>query len=164
MHLQLMVRGILPQVKLWESMMQNHFFKWRRTNKKTGKKQEILVQGGLRQSVLGTYEFIFPKEALAEVLSILGLTKENNIGVETTFTHRTRLAVLRKILGVKKIPKSIFKKAMEIPYSVIINNRERGLSGMKVPGVSVHLIGFKEDKIIEMYDPELKATFYQEGL
>jgi len=51
MHLQLIVRGLTFQVKLWEAMMQNHHFKWRRINLKTNKEEIVLVQGGLRQSV-----------------------------------------------------------------------------------------------------------------
>lgn len=156
MHLQLYIRGVCPQVELWKSMMQNNFFKWRRTNIKTGKEQIILVQGGLRPSVLGTYEFIFPREALPEVLGILGCTEYS--------IKKIKLAFLRRIIGLKKIPKSVFQKAKECPTSVIINNSERGLSSIIVPGIWVHIIGIKEDKQIEMYDPQFKATFLQEAL
>ncbi len=166
MHLQLYVRGLCPQVELWKSMMQNHFFKWRRTNIKTGKEEITLVQGGLRNSVLGTYEFTFPEESLPDVLSLIGSTSKEKIGigVQNSFMNRTRLATLRKLCNVKKIPKSAFEKAKKLKSSVYFNDSERGFSDVIIPGTSVHPIGIKKDKQITMYDPQFKATFEQEAL
>jgi hypothetical protein len=164
MHFQFYVRGIFPQVELWKSMAQGCFFKWRRTDLETGKEDIVLVQGALRPSVLGTYEYIFPKESLSTVLCIMGLDSPERIGVQDSFMSRARLAALRKILGVKKIPKENFREAAEMPESIIIGNSERGLSHLKVPGVAIHPIGIKEDRRIEMYDPVDKKTYDQEAL
>lgn len=164
MHLQLIVRGIISQVRLWESMMQNHFFKWRRINTKTGKEEITLVQGGLRPSVLGTYEFVFPEESLPEVLNILGLKSQQDTGTSRIFKYKVKLAVLRKICGVKIIPKEAFEKAKNIPDSIYFDEYERGLSSTKIPGVAIHPIGIKEDTRIIMFDPALNKEFEQEGL
>lgn len=169
MHLQLYARGIINQVRLWESVMQNHYFKWRRINLKTNKEEVVLVQGGLRPSVLGTYEYIFPEEALPDVLNILQITDRQNLGKgidpnKLNLMHKSRLAVLRKICGVKKIPESAFKKARELPKSIYFKDQERGLSHSWIPGVAVHLIGFKKDRRGKMYDPVEKQEFDQEML
>lgn len=164
MHLQIIVRGVINQVRLWESIMQGHYFKWRRINLKTKKEEIVLVQGGLRPSVLGTYEYIFPKEALPDVLNILGLTDKNRISAKPSFKNKARLAFLRKICGVKKIPESAFKKAKELPDSIYFEDSERGLSHTRIPSISIHPIGIKEDDTINMYDPEKKKEFEQEGL
>ena len=140
-------------------MAQGLFFKWRRTNLKTGEEETILVQAGLRPSILGSWEFIFPETALAEVLCIMG-RGDGGIGCEVTMTRKFQLAGLRKILGVKKIPKSIYKKAQELPESIVITDSERGLSHLKVPGVSVHLIGIKKDIYRDFPD----LGYYQEAL
>ena len=165
MHLQIIVRGVISQVQLWESMMQNHHFKWRRINLKTKKEEIVLVQGGLRPSVLGTYEFVFPEESLPTVLSMMGITEGGmGFGIERTLMNKAKLATLRKICGVKKIPKSAFEKAKKIESSVYFKDGERGLSHMKVHGVSIHPIGIKEDKRIKMYDPVDKKEYWQEAL
>ncbi len=164
MHLQIIVRGILPQVRLWESMMQNHHFKWKRINIKTKKEEIVLVQGGLRTSVLGTYEFIFPEESLPEVLSFLGFTDKSKIEAIPSFMNKTKLAVLRKLCGVKKIPKSAFEEAKKIQPTIYFKDYERGLSTITVPGVSVHPIGIREDGRRELFDPAQNKTFEQEML
>lgn len=163
MHLVFYIRGIYNQVELWKTLAQGQFYKWIRTDLKTGKDVEILFQGALRPSVLGTWEFIFPENALAEVLSTM-VPLGNTLGVEKTFIAEARLAVLRKILGVKKIPKKIMDEAKEIPESLTIEGSQRGLSHMKIPGVAVHLIGFKKDKYGQMNDPKTGKKYYQELL
>lgn len=144
MHLQIYVRGIYPQVELWKSMAQGLFFKWRRINLETGKEEIILVQGALRPSILGSFEFIFPEEALPEVLCIMGLADEN-IGCKKSKKRKLQLMVLRKLFDVKKIPKSIYEKARNLPESIVLSDSERGLSHIKVPGVAIHLIGIRKD-------------------
>ncbi len=159
MHLQIYVRGIYSQVELWKSMAQGVFFKWRRTNLKTGKEEIILVQGALRPSVLGTYEYVFPETALPEVLCIMGLA-EGSIGCKKTMKKKIQLAGLRKMLGVKKIPKSIYEEAKKLPESIVLKDSERGLSSLKVPGVAIHLIGIKKDDYREFTE----FGYYQEAL
>ncbi len=137
MHLYFFVRGVKHQFDLWVALMQNHHWRWIRTNLKTKKDEVILVQGALRPSVMGTYEYIFPEECLAEVLAILNLDWDR--------PNSIKLAALRTMLGCKKIPKKIMEEAKKINPSVVIDGTMRGLSHCKVPGVAVHIIGTKAD-------------------
>jgi len=165
MHLQFYLRGLPEQVNLWRCLAQGQFFKWRRINKEIMKEEVVLVQGGLRESVLGTWEWIFPKEALAEVLSIMGIKDSKNMSVsDRKFSLGLKMGVLRRMIGLKKIPKKAFKEAATIEPSVTLNGRERGLSGLTGAKVSVHLIGIKHDKVGDMYDQVNKKTFIQELL
>ena len=163
MHLVLYVRGLYPQVKLWESMAQGLHWKWRRVNKETGEEKIILVQGGLRPSMMGSYEYIFPKEALPEVLKVFGIGKGQPIS-KGKVKGNFKVGVLRKILGVKKIPASVFEEAETYSESIVIEGTERGLSHVIIPGVAVHAIGIKEDVFGEMFNPIDKTTHIQEML
>jgi len=149
MHLYLFVRGKFEQVELWKAHAQTSYWKFRRINNKTKKTEEILVQGALRPSVLGAYEFVFPKEALAEVCSFFGIKSNKQYGfgrLGLTLRH----AALRKIFGCKKIPKKILKEAGEIPPTFSTEEFERGCANCIIPGIGVHVIGIKDDKIGEM--------------
>ncbi len=146
MHVVFYIRGKLSCVEWFKIMAQSMFFKWQRTNIKTGKIEEILVQGALRPSVLGTWEYIIPEECLAEFLAMMGLTDEKMIGVAPSVKAKARLAVLRTMLGLTKIPKKIFEEAAKIPPSISLKDSWRGLSHLIVPGVSIHLIGIKKDR------------------
>ena len=117
--------------------------------KETGEEKIILIAGALRPSVLGTWEYIFPKEALADVLSMFGLADD---GAKKTKIDKLRLATLRKLCGVKKVPEKLLKKSREIPQSIILNDSERGLSHLILSGVTCHLIGYKEDRVDEFVD------------
>ena len=151
MHLYLFARGKFEQVELWKSHAQSAYWKFRRTNNKTGKEEIIIVQGALRQSVLGAYEYVFPKEALAEVCSFFGIKRNESYGFGK-FGLNTRHFTLRKIFGCKKIPKDILKKADEIPATFTTKEFERGGSNCIIPGVAVHVIGIKKDKTGEIGD------------
>lgn len=158
MHLYLFARGKFEQVEVWKSMVQAAFWKWRRINQKTGEEEISLVQGALRQSVLGAYEYVFPNEALPEVCNFLGITKNNSYGfggLGLTARH----SVLRKMFGARKIPASVFKKAAKIPTSFTTQEFERGCNDCKIPGVAIHLIGIKNDKFSVIRD-----AFWQEML
>jgi len=157
MHLYLFVRGKFEQVEMWKSHAQSTYWKWRRINNKTGKQETTLVQGALRPSVLGAYEYVFPKEALAEVCSFFGIKYNTSYGFGKFGLH-TRHFALRKIFGCKKIPKDILKKSKEIPVSFTTEEFERGGSNCIIPGVATHIIGIKEDTTIIMGD------YTQEGL
>jgi len=152
MHLFLYVRGLPQWVGMWEAFAQSQFFKWRRIDTRTGAEQVSVVQGALRKSVLGTYEYVFPREALSTVLAIMGITNKDALGVVPTLKNKINLAVLRKMIGLRKVPNSVFEEAKKIITSVSINGQERGLSDFSQISVSTHLIGFKEDKIGEMKD------------
>lgn len=151
MHLYLYVRGKFEQVELWKVHAQTTYWKFRRINKKKKEEEIILVQGALRPSVLGTYEFIFPKEALAEVCSFFGIKNNTQygfgkIGIET------RHFGMRKIFGARKIPKKILEEAEQIPNSFSTEEFERASGNAIIPGVAIHVIGIKDDKIGQMGD------------
>jgi len=124
-------------------MAQGLFWKWKRINLETKKEEIILVQGALRPSVMGAWEYVFPEECLADVIAVMGLA--NSIGAIPTFMNKARLAILRKTFGAEKIPKEIFEEAAKIPPSIVLNDSYRGLSTLLVPGVCIHPIGIKRE-------------------
>ena len=146
------VRGKYEQVRLWEAHAQTSYWKLRRINLKTKKEELMLVQGALRNSVLGAYEFIFPKEALAEVCAFFGIcTNPNREWCFGKVGFYARNLTLRKIFGCKKIPTEILKKAKELPPSFYTAEFERGSSCCVIPGVAIHPIGIREDMIGELH-------------
>jgi hypothetical protein len=144
MHLYFFIRGKFEQVEQWKAHAQAAYWKFRRINLKTKKEETILVQGALRPSVLGAYEYIFPEEALAEVCSFFGIKKNEQYGFSKIGLN-TRHFALRKIFGCKKIPEKILKKAQEIPPTFSTAEFERGVSNCVIPGVALHVIGIKKD-------------------
>lgn len=146
MHLYLFVRGKFEQVEHWKSHAQSAYWKWRRINQKTGKEETILVQGALRPSVLGAYEYVFPKEALAEVCAFFGISEKSNYGFGKLGLE-TRHFALRKIFGAKKIPNKIIDKAKTIPVTYTTEEFERGSGHCIIPGIGLHVIGIKEDDV-----------------
>jgi len=144
MHLYFYVRGKFEQVEQWKALAQGAFWKFRRINELTKKEEIILVQGALRPSVLGAYEYVFPKEALAEVCSFFGITKNEVYGFNKIGLHSRHFA-MRKIFGAKKIPKKILDRAKEIPPTFSTAEFERGAANCCIPGVALHPIGIKED-------------------
>lgn len=149
MHLYLYVRGKFEQVELWKAHAQTSYWKLRRINNETGEEEIILVQGALRPSVLGAFEFVFPKEALAEVCSFFGITENTSCGFGRMGLE-TRHFAMRKIFGCKKIPKKILKEATTIPPTFSTEEFERGASNCIIPGVAWHIIGIKDDVMGEM--------------
>lgn len=150
MHLYLFLRGKFEQVELWKAHAQASYWKLRRINNETGKEEIILVQGALRPSVFGAYEFIFPKESLAEVCSFFGIFDNDRESCFSKLGVSMRYLALRKIFNCKKIPKNILKKAKEIPPTFSTEEFERGCSNCIIPGVALHAIGIKEDKEISL--------------
>ena len=149
MHLYLYARGKFEQVEMWKAHAQAAYWKLRRINNKTKKEETILVQGALRPSVLGAFEYIFPKEALAEVCSFFGIINNTSYGfgrIGLSLRH----AALRKIFGCKKITKKILKKAKKIPPTFTTAEFERGGANCKIKGVGIHTIGIKKDKVGEV--------------
>jgi hypothetical protein len=157
MHLYFYARGKFSQVEEWKALAQGAFWKWRRIEKETGKETTILIQGALRPSVLGAYEYIFPKEALAEVLSFFGITKNELYGFKGLSLYG-RHYVLRTIFGCKRISKKILEEAKKIPPTFTTEEFERGGSNCVVPGVAIHVIGIKKDEIREI------GNYIQEAL
>ena len=161
MHLVFYLRGLPQHVSLWKAMAQNQFFKWRRINLKTKKEEIILIQGGLRDSVMGTMEFTFPEEALPTVLCIMGL-KEGNLQVEKSIMSKARVMVLRRILGLRKIPKKAFKEAEKLDASIMFDDLERGLSNFSAARVAIHVLGIKKDKRGDMINEASGYAYNQE--
>ena len=161
MHLFFFIRGISQQVALYKALAQGFFFKWKRTNLTNNQEEYSLVQGALRESVFGAYEYIFPEEALPDVLASFGITEENY-----SFKDNARLSFIRKIFGAYAIPKKALKEAKKIPTSIMLNDSFRGLSALTgIPGVTLHPIGLKKDRYGEMVDPGRdNLKFYQELL
>lgn len=151
MHLYFYVRGKFEQLELWKAHAQTSYWKFRRINNKTGKEETIIVQGSLRPSILGAYEFVFPKEALAEVCSFFGISQNLSYGFGTIGLHTRHLA-MRKIFGCKKIPQKIFKEAAKIPPTFTTEEFERGGANCLIPGIAMHVIGIKEDVMGVMGD------------
>ena len=151
MHLYIFVRGKFEQVELWKAHAQCAYWKLRRTHNKTGKKDIKLVQGALRPSIFGAYEYIFPKESLAEVCSFFGIAGNTQYGFGKLGLN-TRHFALRRIFGCKKIPEKILKEAEIIPITFSTEEFERGCSNCKIPGVAIHVIGIKEDVVRSIGD------------
>ena len=159
MHVQILIRGIYSQCELWKSMAQAQFFKWRREDT-----PDILVQMALRPSVFGTYELVIPKESLPTLLSMLGVTSSKDIGCPLTTKNKLNMAAMRRMCGVSKIPEKIWKEAREIPPSMTLKDSERGMSSMRIPGVSVHVLGIKKDEMGEFTDEKTGIVYKQEML
>jgi len=138
------MRGINNQIEILKTMMQGYYWKWKRINLDTNQEEIILVQGALRPSVLGAWEYIFPEECLAEVLCVFGI-KGGQYKAGREKIEALQLAFLRKIFGAEKIKKEIYEEAAKIPQSIIINGTWRGLSHCIIPGTAVHCIGIKKD-------------------
>jgi len=164
MHLVFFIRGIIPQVEILKTLMQCIFWKWKRLNLDTGRYEEILVQGALRPSILGSWEYIFPEECLSEVLCVLGITggqyKKGRGKIE-----KLQLGVLRKILGCEKIDNKYFEEASKIPQTIMINNSNRGLTHCIIQGTALHCVGIKRDIRYDFdFSKEGMGRYNQEGL
>lgn len=153
MHLFFYIRGINNWVETWKAMAQGLFWKWERTNLLTGKQEQHALQGALRPSILGAWEYIFPEEALPDVLAIFGITKGMTGGMTYdkklgSYPNKFKLAAVRKLFSAKKIPKEAFEKAAKIDKSIVFPKSYRALSHLGpeiIPGIALHPIGIKAD-------------------
>jgi len=136
MHLYFFLRGIYNRVEMFKTYAQCQYWQWKRINLKTKKEQVDLVQGALRPTIWGAYEYIFPEECLSEVLSVFGIT-------EDLITAQTKL--LRMFFPCKPIPKTNIEEAKKIASTIKITGYTRGLGDCKVAGVHVIPIGIKKD-------------------
>jgi hypothetical protein len=163
-HIYFFLRGINQQVELTKIYLQSIFWKWRRINLKTKKETHHLVQGALRPSVLGAWEYVLPAEAIPEFCSIMKIENNLSYGFNKIGLNLRHFA-LRKIFGSKRIPKKIFEEAKKIPRTLILKNSERGLSPHLIQGVAFHLIGIKKDKFANFKHPiEAPDGYFQEML
>ena len=97
------------------------------------------------------FEYVFPKEALAEVCSFFGIKKNESYGFNKIGLHSRHFA-MRKIFGCKKIPNKIIKEAEKIPPTFSTEEFERGASNCVIPGLGLHVIGIKDDAVGVMGD------------
>lgn len=118
--------------------------------------EEILVQGALRTSILGAYEYVFPEECLSEVLAVFGITDYENY--ENSFKRKAEMWFLRKAFDCEDIPQENVEEAKSIPTTIILNDRMRGLTNSIMNGIVIHPIGIKKDRFQEAWG------YYQEML
>lgn len=159
MHVYFYARGIIPQVKIFESLAQGVFWQWTRKNIKTNQEETILVQGALRPSILGAWEYVLPEDCLAEFLAMLGIT-DQWASTPPNFINGMKMIVSRKLFGAEKVPEEIFEQTKKINTSVMVNGTKRGLSSLQVQSVSFHLIGIKKDR----FDVLPGTDYFQEFL
>ena len=133
-----MIRGIKNQCDLFKMFLQTQMFPWKRTNLKTKKEEITLVAGALRECPLGIYEYVFPKECLNEVMTMLDLKHCDilNLGKLRGWTLRMALGK-----GVKPIP----------DYEEVPNN------WIKVGEVILHTRRYVEKKCVAIYPIGYKA-------
>lgn len=109
------------------------------------------VAGSLRPMQL--FEYVFPDEALPEVLGMMDMQGKFPLRPEVE-----KLSwFLRKGTGFKPIPKEVLEKIKDIP--------QHDLTEKRVPmhGMAVYPIGIKEDLKHDYVFPNGEA-YYQEGL
>ena len=134
-------------------MAQGLFWKWERTNLLTGKLEQHALQGALRPSILGAWEYIFPEEALPDVLNVFGITKDLTGGMTHNkmlgqLPNKFKLVAMRKLFGAKRIPKEAFEKAETIQKSAVFNESWRALSHLGseiIPGIALQPKSIKVD-------------------
>lgn len=149
MHLYFWVRGVRHQIALFEALAQGIFWRFKRTSPE-GEEKLFCVQGALRPSIWGAYEYILPDECLPEFLAMI--LNKTSIGMKDAtppvFPYTAKMWVIRKFFEAEKIPDEVFLEADKIEPSIIFpeNVTKRCFSHMKIPGVSIHLIGIKKDK------------------
>ena len=148
MHLIFFIRGIQAKVDFFKQRAQSSYFDWVRTNIKTGEEEHISLQGALRPTIWGAYEYVFPEESLTDVLAIMG------IGTMFPVVSGARGALLRKMFPeCKAIPKKNLKEAAKIENTMIkLQGTTRVLSDLKVEGVHIIPVGIKEDRREEWKD------------
>jgi len=136
------MRGIKNEMELTKIFMQAQMFDWYVKNKQ-GQTMKQSVQGAYRPWEF--FEYTFPESSLPEVLSMLNV--KNPDGSYGTMNQAKHLALLRRMLGLEKIPN------LEID--------EKTIQKRFIPrrAVAMHLIGLKKDEF-RLVD----GTNYQEAL
>lgn len=111
----------------------------------TRRKEVTLVQGGLRKTPFG-YEYVFPEEYLAEVLTMLEIQPKNGRWELGTF----KSWLLRKALGKGDSG----DKVLPIPKYEPVNT----MRYVEKRGIAIYPIGIKKDAFAEMKE----WGYYQE--
>jgi len=100
MHVHFMIRGIKQDVETWFKYLETSWF-WLPFKDENGVEKKQQIQGQLRYSLFGTWEFIFPKEYQDAVLTTFGF--HNNLRGNKKYQFQMNL--IRLALGLKKAPK-----------------------------------------------------------
>lgn len=138
MHIHVLARGIKQDVDRFVKELESKYLPFPRKNIKTGITETAMVQVGVR--VAYPLEIIFPKECKDIMLNTLF----GDPIIETQHKPLRRiLAVMRKLLGIKKIENEERKDKSVIP---IYNNN-----------AVINAIGIKEDKMMKDGDFEYEA-------
>ena len=146
MHLYFISRGVKHQRDIWVKFMETQMFNWERTNKTTGLKENTIVQGALRPIEL--WEYVFPEEHLQQVMNNMMFTEEAAKCYKHVSGKNLTMAVLRKALGAKPLPKLEVKPIDKI---------------MRMQGVAVEPIGVRADNRGALKDPS-NGIFYEQEL
>ena len=143
-------RGIHHQIEMWKIFMQSQMYQWQRRNLKSNTIETMSVQGALRPIQL--WEYVVPKDSIQDVLTNMriadyeGFTAvpdgqvnnlPNPVNPNMPKTLEWAKELLRKTLKLKEFPKAKITPGMYITRPLFVE------------GVTVHPIGFKDDKIDE---------------
>lgn len=130
MQLFFILRGVTHAQEMFCNFMKSQMFPWKQKNLKTGKETLVRVQGALRPVQL--YEYVFPKESMDEVFTMLDIknTKKNFEGLKA--------ATFRKMLGHKVKPIPDYKEQLSHHFVGDVHN-----------GIGIYPIGIKEDPVLE---------------
>lgn len=161
MHLIFFAYGIQNKVDEFLNSLKYNFYPWRRLNETTGQYNFLNVQGSLRPGMLGTYEYVFPEECLADVITAMFPSGNWKTNIEIK-SMNFRTWVFRKMMKLEKIPET---------YKCFIGEEKLISSFSRVrtlitEGVSVYLIGIRRDETREHQfpDKESPAGYTQEML
>lgn len=171
MHLAFIPYGIKERVDLFLMSLQCQMYPWIRKDINTGEEVIHSVQGALRPSMMGIYEYVFPKEALGDVLASMGVNKDVDLqprDVKMLF----RKEVLRKMLKLKKVPKKYETLTLEKGELKRINLEIAKAEPQRVlfiGGVRIFVLGIRDDKVgvmknVPFGDPPIITDVEQEML
>ena len=128
MHAHFFLRGIKQDVDLYIKFLETRTMMLP-FMEKNGKKMVQPIQGQLRYSIFGTWEYIFPENEKDAVLTTLGFHKPLH---PNSKKFKAAMNFLRMAMGLKKPPEFKTDKLMVMPQGLY---------------VSVIPIGVKYDKI-----------------
>lgn len=125
MHFVFLTRGVKREVDQFISTLNAQYFPWKRTNLKTGKEEEALVQAAVRP--LQLWEVIIPEEHKDLLLTSLEIDEKGKVH---PLQAKGMTLALRKAMGLKPI------RYTKTPQKRIIPRE----------AVALYPIGLKKDK------------------